>query len=330
MATLAQTALTLADQAKRTDPDGNIATVVELLEETNEILDDMLWLEANDRKGHLTTIRTGLPKGYWRYLNRGVPRERSTTAQITDVMGMLETYSVPDKALYDMSPNPAQFRASEDKGFLQGLNHTMAGTIFYGNVDVHPARFTGLAPRYSDLNAGNGEMIIDHGGTGSNNTSIWAVSWGDTTCHGIFPQGSTAGLQHRDLGEDTVTDSDGNEYQAMRTHFKWDAGVTLRDWGYVGRIANIDTAAVTDPANSKALITSMIRLSERLKTERTGRTAFYVNRTIRENLRLGILEKIATNLTWETVEGRRVMMFDDIPVRRCDQLLNTEARVVGL
>jgi len=58
-----------------------------------------------------------------------------------------------------------------------------------------------------------------------------------------------------------------------------------------------------------------------------GRAVWYVNRNIREALRLGILEKIASNLSWETVEGKRVMTFDDIPVRRTDALLNTEAKV---
>jgi hypothetical protein len=53
-----------------------------------------------------------------------------------------------------------------------------------------------------------------------------------------------------------------------------------------------------------------------------------MNRTLREKLRLGILEKVSTNLTWETVEGKRVMTFDDIPVRRTDALINTETRVV--
>jgi hypothetical protein len=40
------------------------------------------------------------------------------------------------------------------------------------------------------------------------------------------------------------------------------------------------------------------------------------------------LERTSNNLSWETVEGKRVMTFDDIPVRRTDALVNTEARVV--
>jgi hypothetical protein len=72
----------------------------------------------------------------------------------------------------------------------------------------------------------------------------------------------------------------------------------------------------------------MIQASERIPELGKGRAAFYMNRRLREKLRLGILEKISSNLSWETVAGERVMTFDDIPVRRCDALVNTEARVV--
>lgn len=71
----------------------------------------------------------------------------------------------------------------------------------------------------------------------------------------------------------------------------------------------------------------MVQATERIPSFGKGRAVWYVNRTIREALRLGILEKTASNLSWETVSGKRVMTFDDIPVRRVDALLNSEARV---
>ncbi len=86
MATIGPVALTLADWAKRIDDDGKIAEIINLLSQTNEILDDMLWVEGNLPTGHKTTIRTGLPSAYWRLLNMGVPRGKSTTAQITEIL----------------------------------------------------------------------------------------------------------------------------------------------------------------------------------------------------------------------------------------------------
>ena len=51
MTTLSTISPTLLDLAKRLDPDGKIATIVELLAQTNEVLADMPWVEANDKTG---------------------------------------------------------------------------------------------------------------------------------------------------------------------------------------------------------------------------------------------------------------------------------------
>jgi hypothetical protein len=202
--------------------------------------------------------------------------------------------------------------------------------MFYGNEGTEPEAFTGLAPRYNSLAAQNSDNIIDAGGVGSNNTSIWLAVWGPRTGFGIFPKGSKAGLTQRDLGEVTIENVDGagGRMQAYRSHYRWDMGLVVRDWRYFVRVANIDVPALNTVANTKNIITWMIQAGERLRSLGMGRPAFYVNRNIREKLRLGIIEKISNNLTWESVEGKRVMVFDDIVVRRTDALLSTEARVV--
>ena len=89
MATLAVTNPTLADVAKATDPDGKIATIVEILNETNEMLDDMVWVEGNLPTGHRTTVRAGLPSPTWRKLYGGVQPTKATNVQVTDTTGML-------------------------------------------------------------------------------------------------------------------------------------------------------------------------------------------------------------------------------------------------
>ena len=52
MATKTSKNLTLADWAKRQDPSGKTAKIVELLAETNEIIEDMVYIEANSDLGH--------------------------------------------------------------------------------------------------------------------------------------------------------------------------------------------------------------------------------------------------------------------------------------
>lgn len=335
MTTLAVTNPTLLDVAKRLDPNGKIDSIVELMAAQNPVLEDMSFQEGNLATGHKTTVRTGLPTPTWRKLYGGVQPGKSTTAQVTDSCGMLEAYAEVDKALADLNGNSAAFRLSEDAGHIEGIAQEFAQTLFYGNEGTEPEAFTGLAPRYNSLSAQNADNIIDFGGTGSDNMSIWLCVWGPQTGFGIYPKGSQAGLQMTDKGQVTIENVDGagGRMEGYRTHYRQDAGLTIRDWRFFVRICNIDSSVLNAGdagaiTAQKALITAMIKASERIPQLGKGRAAWYVPRNIRENLRLGILEKVSNNLSWETVEGKRVMTFDDIPVRRTDALVNTESRVV--
>ena len=337
MSALAASHPTLLDLAKRLDPDGKIDVIAEILTQENPILEDMNFVEGNLPTGHRTTIRTGLPTPTWRKLYGGVQPTKSNTAQVTDSCGMLEAYAEVDKALADLNGNTAAFRLSEDRAHIEGMAQELASTIIYGNEGDQPEAFTGLAPRYNSLSAANADNIINAGGSGSDNTSIWLVVWGDQTLHGIYPKGSRAGLDMQDKGQVTIesVDGAGGRMEAYRTHYRHDCGLTVRDWRFAARVCNIDVSALTSDgtaadraAAQKALINFMVQASERIPSLSKGRAVWYVNRTIREQLRLGILEKIAGNLAWETVSGKRVMTFDDIPVKRLDAINNTEARVV--
>jgi len=68
MALLNSNVFTLADWAKRLDPAGETVTtdIVELLAQSNPVLEDMLFMEGNLPTGHRTTVRTGLPSVAWR------------------------------------------------------------------------------------------------------------------------------------------------------------------------------------------------------------------------------------------------------------------------
>jgi len=326
------TALTLADWAKRLSPDGKgIAPIVEMLSQDNEMLEDMLFIEGNLPTGHRSTIRTGLPEAAWRKLNYGTPQSKSSTVTVDDGCGMLEARGQIDVKLANLNGNSAAFRLSENSAFIEAMNQSMAETVVYGDTDVDPEKFLGLAPRFSDLGAGapaNAENIIDYGGEGSDNTSIYLINWGEDTCHGIFPKGSKAGLVHQDLGEGDAFDANGNRFRALMDLWQWDCGLVVRDWRYVVRGCNIDVPAIrSDAASMKALVTLLIDMEERIKNT-NGKSAFYVNRSVRAALRKGILEKVSNQLTEETVAGKRVTMFNGIPVRVVDKLMITEARVV--
>lgn len=332
MALLSTVSLTLADLAKRqegTDAGKKIATIIEILSLQNEMLLDIPWMPGNDGTGHKTTIRSGLPQGTWRKLNYGVQPEKSTTVQIRDQTGMLETYAEVDKKLVAISKDKEGFMMSEHRAFLEGMSQNMGTQIVYGDAAVNPERITGLAPRFNSLSAENGDNIIDCGGTGSTNTSMWLIAWGDTTVHGIFPDGSVGGLQTGETKEETLLDAVGGRYEGYRTHYSWDAGLTVRDWRYVVRAANIDvTLLKKDAATGPDLVDIMIQMIELLPNESTGTLRFYVPRVIRSYLRRQIKNAKNVFLNIGEVAGKKAVMFDDIPIRRMDAILSTEARVV--
>lgn len=333
MATLSSNALTLADHAKRVDPDGKAAKIAELLEQTNEILEDMLYVEGNLPTGHRTSVRTGLPTVAWRLLNQGIQPSKSSTAQIDEQCGLLEAYSEVDQEVAELNGNVNAFRLSEGSAFLEAMNQEMASTLFYGNSSLAPEEFTGLSVRYSDLGAANGENIVDGGGSGSDNTSIWLVCWGDRTVCGIYPKGSSAGLNHEDLGLVTIQDANGiagARLRAYQDHWKWKSGVALKDWRYAVRIANIDVSNLVTKSSAADLVDLMIRAIHRLPNMSMGRCAFYMNRSVIQMLDIQRRDDVQTGgqLKYAEVDGKLIPHFRGIPIRKVDALLETEARVV--
>ena len=340
MSTLSTSNLTLADWAKRVDPEGRVPVVAELLSQSNEILEDCVFKEGNLPTGERVVIRTGLPTVYWRALNQGIPSSKSTTAQVDEACGILEARSEVDKDLAMLNGNTAQFRLSEDQAFLEAMNQTQATTLFYGNPGTDPKQFLGLASRYSAISgADNAQNVIDAGGTSTDNTSIYLVVWGDNTVYCPFPTGSKAGLVHEDLGEQTVYNSDGTRLQALATRYQWKNGLVVKDWRYVVRICNIDVSDLVGQTGTQAasaataIIKLMARALYRIPNMAMGRACFYMNRTVHSGLSIAALDKsqyvlkineglsqFGTPYSW--------LSFLGVPLRRVDAIINSEARVV--
>lgn len=323
----------LIDVAKRTDPDGGISAIAELLAQTNPVLDDGVWVEANSATDHTVTIRTGLPAVYFRMFNQGVPPSKSTTVQVKEAMAMLEAYAEVDKDLAMLNGNTAAFRLSEDRAFIEAMNQKQAETLFYGNPAVDPKVYSGLAIRYSTkAGAINGRNIILAGTANTtDNSSVYLVVWSDNTVYMTYPKGSQAGLQVRDLGEHTTIDAQGGKFQVLRSHYQWKAGLVVKDWRYVVRIANISAAALASgsPPDLIGLFNDAIDLIPSLGM---GRAAFYTTRAVAGALRKQAASKTNNVLTVEqglTQLGLRIVntSFLGIPLRITDALLATEGTI---
>ena len=322
-----QMSATLIDIARRVDKDGKIAQIIEALKETNALLEDMLWVECNEGTSHKTTIRTGLPEVFWRKYNMGVQPSKSTTKQITDHTAMLEGRSNVDAKLVQLNAGQDKgktYRASEDIAFLEAMNQKVARTLFYG-TESDADQFPGLTIRYSDPTAENGKHIFDGGGTGSTNTSIWIVAWGDRSIHGLYPKGSKAGFEHEDLGKREVQDANGGEFTALSSKYEWDPGLTVRDWRYACRIANVDV----NNLDTTDLITLLTKAVNKIPNNRTGmRMSIYCREEILTALELQVKNKDNVHLSIEDLENnRQVLKFKGYPMRQVDQLLATEEKV---
>lgn len=332
MPTIGTDVLTLADWAKRLGPDGKVPVIVELLSQNNEILTDMLFREGNLPTGHQVTVRTGLPAVAWRLINGGITPSKGDTAQITEQTGMLEAWSEVDKDLAELNGNVGDFRLSEAVSFVEAMGQEMASTLFYGNSSTAPEEFTGLAPRFSDTSATNGQNILDGGGTGSDNSSIWLVGWGENTVCGIFPKASQAGLVHENLGLQTVsvaTDIGGAKMRAYQDHWQWKNGIAMKDWRYVVRIANIDISNLVAKSSAADLTELLIKATHRPPNLRNARFAIYMNRTVFQMFDIQKRDDVISGggLVYADVDGKREFTFRGIPIRICDALTEAEAQV---
>lgn len=328
---------TLADMRSRMDPDGQVSRIIEILEKTDGIVEDMPWIECNNGTSHRTTLRRSLTTPQARLFNRGSKPSKSGTATIEEGCIMLEDWAEHDAKLAQLGGNPGAWMMTEHPAHVQGFSHRLSELAFYGNSSARPGEeFMGLAPRYNVLDdAELGDYVINAGGTGASNTSIYLIGWGADTIHGIYPKGMQAGLQYKDLGTKVkdYTDDAGDErkLEVHETYYGWDCGLVVRDYRSVIRIANIDvTALKADPTTGGADLYELLgRAQERTPSNMNAKWCFYANRRVQEYLRLQAQNKKNVQISTEEVTGRRRTSVDGIPLRKSDSIINNEAALVA-
>ncbi len=330
MATLGASYLTLADRLKRTEAGEQAASIIELMNETNCIMQDANVIECNDGTNNISTIRTGLPNATFRRLYGFVQPSKSTTAQVKDTTGMLEAYSIVDKDLVDKAKNPKLFRLSESTPFLEAMNQTLQNEVFYGDTKVKPEGFDGLSVRYGKKSTDSkniGSNIIDGGGEGADNTSIWFITWGDQHVSLTYPEGSQAGMQHEDDGIQTETDTNGGKRKVYQDHFKMDVGLTVKDWRSTCRIANIDVSDL-DGESAVDLVDLMRKAYYKVKRHSAGgQTCIYCNTNLLMHFDKQVESKTNIHFSYQEYLGEKVLTYKGMPIRACDQILDNEAKV---
>jgi len=336
----------LLDWARRSNPDGSAADVNELLSQCNDVMKDIIWVEGN--LPNEETVRVGLPIPQYRAVNQGNWSSKSLTMQWQDRFGQLTDYSIVDKRIALIGDDERVHRMIEDQAHIEGFSQKVANDIFYANENTNPAGFTGLSPRYGALTAYlSGRNVIDAGGTGTSNTSVWLVGWSPRAIKAIFPKGSTAGLIYKNLGDVVPQyDASGRRFEAWTSYFEWNLGLVTADWRWGSRIANIDTTsagikgvsaydlfigmgAQVNALPNLSAVTSGITGTDDPRNPSMGvRAAFYCNRTARTAMDTQAMRDKNVLLTLADFAGAPTVQFRGIPIRVCDALINAEARVV--
>jgi hypothetical protein len=318
---------TMSDVAKRLDPDGGIASVVEVLEKMVPELQDAAVQEGNLDTGHRITTRTALPSVAWRLANQGIAGSKSITNQIDEVCGQVAASSHIDPDVAGLGGNEVAYRASEDAAFVAAMGYEVASNLWYGNVGTNPEKMMGLAPRLSAKSGidFSGQVIQSLTTQSGSYASAWWVTWGPKGVYFIFPKGSKAGLQHTDMGLVPYTDAEGRRFPALESFWKWNVGVCVEDYRQLVRVANISTAGIAETGT--LLLQDLTKGYHQLHNPDMGKTILYINRTIATYLHeQAILGALQSTLLFERdfANGKPVLMFMGCPVRRTDSLVNSE------
>jgi len=337
MAVIGNSYLSLIDLYKRTGAIREMVPVIEALNQINPLGEDAVYVECNQGTKHLSTIRTGLPAVTWGKLYQGIPQSKSTTQQVEDTTGFVEGLSTVDERLLKISKNPAALRMSEAQPFLEAMAQDVQTNFFYSNTTTTPEKFKGLGARYNAL---SNPQVVNGAGSGSDNTSIWFVTWGEMQTALIYPEGTAAGVQREDKGSQRVLDANGLAYYAKEEYFAQHVGVTVRDYRFNARIANIDVSnAIAGSVDVYDLMTSAYYQMQNRRNANVknggmvnvGKTVIYMNRTM-----LSVLDRLATNngstdnyirMKTTEIEGREIQTWRGLPIRETDAILNTETVV---
>ncbi|MDX8492913.1 hypothetical protein RFN29_15145 [Mesorhizobium sp. VK22B] len=322
--------------------------VIELLKQNNPILDDAIATPCNMDAVHRHSIRTGYPTATWGKLYKGVKASKATMQQVDDTTGFLQARSEIDVNLLKLAPDPAKARLVDSAPFLEVMNQEMATGIFYHDTATAPEKFKGLGARFNVYNTNIPDpakpnianQVIHGGGAGSDNTSIWFVTWADHATSLLYPKLSKAGVQIMDKGEEKVFDANNDPYYAKVTMFQWDIGAFVKDFRYNVRIANID---VSDMLAGSVDLWALLRKGYYRLFQvygigaLGGKTAIYMNRQVLEILDAQSTDRALlaanpnyTGLGQAQVEGKLVRTYREIPIRMTDAILNTEALVTSV
>ncbi len=314
--------LSMLELARRRDASNNNITIIESLNNDYSIMQDAQWVEANGEKEHKLVKRATLPTGAKRRFYKGTPKEGSLTVAERVGLSMYQSYSEADKDLIDMELNPGLSRHQQAIAFLEGLGQTFESDMFYSTIVGDPDGFNGFATKTNTL---ANPMVEGCGGTGSNLTSAFLVQWGPAATYMVYPKNAPFfGVEHRDLGEHTTEDSDGNYFQVYRDMFSIKGGLCVADEKSLARICNIEASQTT----GSNIIDYKLLIKIKNKMRKNRKTVLYCNSDVKTQFDIMAIDKSNGFYTQPGIFGIPVTCFQDIEIKLTDSIISTESAIV--
>ena len=245
-------ATTLLDIAKRNlAASGADDGVVKMIDEAAKLHPEVMMGAARTviGLGYDTLVRTALGSVAFRNANEGTARTEDTY-----VNRRYETYIMNpiwwvDKAVADRSEDGWQaLLADMASGKMEAASQAMGSQFYYG-VDNDAKGYPGLQ---AQVNSG---QVVNLSGSGSTETTIYAVKWGPRYLRWIL--GADGKFEASDPELVTKQDGDGKDLKAYQAGLTFYPGLALENAYAVGAIKNIDSSHKCDDADVADLLEKM-------------------------------------------------------------------------
>lgn len=334
--------ITFRDLASGRTPNGFVdKEIVDLVTQENPVLQDILWKECNKGREDIVTIRSGMPEAVLRAYYEGWKGSKSSKKQVTNACCRVSTGIEFDWSLYDQDKDKAAFLTDEQKAHSSVLGDKVAALLTYGDTKDDPKGINGFCKTYGAYGAFTGsDMVVDDkisafytlsaGGSGATGLrSIILAGWGANSMHGIYPEGTSAGIKIGQLTKQFVDDGAGGRLEMGLQEMNWHAGLNIRDFRFGGRICNIQIE--TDPTSASAPdITKLVRkLVTRVKSNGVTQR-FYMPRLVFEHVAEQFDKKTQANaVKYADLEQKKDASLLGIPVAFCDCMNGDEKPVAA-
>jgi hypothetical protein len=311
------------------------------------LLEFLPMIPSNNITSNIATRTDYLPTPATRRFNEFAAVTSAKNTSLSDPIAMFVDWCVQDKEVVAIQNNPAEWLSDQIDNHVEGFAQKLESEMWYGNMGTDPGAFNGLATRFHNTSSyPNGDNtwvpnVWDNGYESGNGTSIWCFEFGKNKVQGIFPVNSPAGLEIRQLGEQTWTMptalsgmlASAKAIQALVTYMQWKIGLQVVDERCVQRIANVNpTALASGGFDENVLIQALGYLPGR---GQAPGTVIVCNRTMLNQINIRATSQKTNAFFTQNMESgdiwgaRLVTRFQGIQIVMSEKITNVESNVTS-